>query len=157
MQFNFIGKNRAIRLSFDRDIWFPLQECKVPTPFRDTVDSPTTLHVDTSEFIESFKFLHPKDYFLNRYRTEKFKGVQYTYEDAKNLRLLTMVLNNDKFDVNSKKFKLHFTREYVWIVDFNSSNEMITMQSSKKHGSPYHMSYLISADDFKNIEFDMVT
>ena len=157
MKFKFIGSQTKIRLTYDRDIWFPFQSVKISSKLASNLplSSPTPLHIKVSELFEDFKFRYEKNARFKLDEIIKFDSYRMTARNLNYLMKLTVPMAESSIDIHNCMFKIHFTKEFRWAIHFNSKKNKIYMRSSRKD-SPTSITIEIRHKEFEELEFEYV-
>lgn len=156
MKFKFVGSETKLRLTYDRDIWFPFQAVKILSKLSNNPKGylPSKLHKDASEKFLDYKFKFGQNMKQRKdeevlFRTHKLKLIELFH-----LKNLSVSMADSCIDIDRKKFKLHFNREYIFSIIFEGKKNEIYLKS--RRDSPAAITALILPEDFEELEFEYV-
>lgn len=156
LRFKFIGSESKLRLTYDREIWFPFQQVKIMSKLSNNPKShiPSKLHKDVSEKFEDYKFKFGENMKQRKNEEVLFRTYKLKLIELFHLKNLSICLNEECIDIHKRKFKLPFDREYIFSILFESKKNEIYLKSRRE--SPASITALILPEDFEELEFEYV-
>ena len=156
MKFKFVGQNTKLRLTYDREIWFPFQKIRVPNRlnYGKKQYPATQLLIDSTEKFKENKFKFGESFKTKKDEIIVFRTYKLKFMDLFHLKNLSGSLPELCIDISRLKFKLSFNREYIFSIVYDSKNDIIYLRSRKD--SPCAFTIIISKEDFEELEFEYV-
>lgn len=156
MKFKFVGQNTKLRLTYDREIWFPFQKIRIPNKlnYGKKQYPATQLLIDSTEKFKENKFKFGESFKTKKDEIIIFRTYKLKFMDLFHLKNLSGSLPESCIDIDKKKFKLSFNREYIFHILFDSKKNMIYLKTKKD--SPAAITILILPVDFEELEFEYV-
>jgi hypothetical protein len=115
---------------------------------------PSKLHKEASEKFLEYKFKFGENMKKRKDEEALFRTHKLKLIDLFHLKNLSICLHEKCIDIDKRKFKLPFDREYIFNILFESKKNEIRLKSRRE--SPASITALILPEDFEELEFEYV-